>query len=78
MATTARSADEVLADAGPTVGIETVAKCFGIHRVTAYELAKRGELGVPVLRLGRRLRVPTAELRRVLGIGADEVGGDAA
>lgn len=67
------SADELLANAGPTVTISTVAKCFNIHRQTAYERARRGELGVPVLRLGRTLRVPTAELRRVLGL-AD--GGD--
>lgn len=61
--------DALLADAGPTVSITTVAKCFKIHRTTAYELAARGELGVPVLKLGRSLRVPTAELRRVLGMG---------
>lgn len=72
-------AERLLAEAGPTVGIELVAKCFGIHRTTAYEFAKRGELGVPVLRVGRRLRVPTAELRRVLGLneGDDNLGGAA-
>ena len=68
MARTTVAAERLLAAAGPTVSIETVAKCYGIHRTTGYELARRGELGVPVLRLGRRLRVPTAELRRVLGI----------
>lgn len=68
------SADKLLADAGPTVSISTVAQCFGIHRQTAYERARRGDLGVPVLRLGRTLRVPTAELRRVLGLAAG--GGD--
>lgn len=57
-----------LAGAGHTVDIPLVARCFGIHRTTAYDLAKRGELGVPVLRLGRALRVPTAELRRVLAL----------
>lgn len=76
----ANTADRLLADAGPTVSIPTVAKCFGIHRVTAYDLAQRGELGVTVLRLGRTLRVPTAELRRVLGLadsGGDDLGGAA-
>lgn len=77
------STDRLLADAGPTVSITTVAKCFKIHRTTAYELAQRGELGVPVLRLGRTLRVPTAELRRVLGLtetaaAGETYGGDAA
>lgn len=76
--TAARSADRLLADAGPTVSITTAARCLGIHRTTAYGLAARGELGVPVLRLGRGRRVPTAELRRVLGIREDGAGGDAA
>jgi hypothetical protein len=56
----------LLADAGPTVSINTVAKCFGVCRSTAYELAARDQLGVPVLRLGRSLRVPTAAVRRAL------------
>lgn len=70
--------DRLLAEAGPTVSISTVAKAFGIHRTTAYELARSGELGVPVLKLGRTLRVPTAELRRVLAIDEEQHGGGAA
>lgn len=70
--------EAVLADAGPTVSIPVVAKCFHIHKTTAYELAQRGELGVRVLRLGRTLRVPTADLRRVLGLSDDgDLGGAA-
>jgi len=53
------------------------AKLLGIHPKTAYDLAARGELGVPVLRLGRKLRVPTAELKRVLGL-VEQRGGGAA
>lgn len=68
MARGTHPADRVLDGAGLTVGIEDVAKCFGIARGTAYDLANRGELGVRVLRLGKRLRVPTADLRRVLGL----------
>lgn len=49
MARRSAPADRLLADAGATVSITTVAKCFGIHRSTAYELAQRDELGVPVL-----------------------------
>lgn len=74
---TIKGVEELLREAGLTVDIPTVARCYGIHRVTAYELAKRDELGVPVLRLGRTLRVPTAELRRVLGLEV-EPEGDAA
>lgn len=74
MARSTNAADHLLAEAGPTVSITTLAKCYGIHRTTAYDLAQRGELGVPVLRLGRTLRVPTAELRRVLGLSTADAG----
>jgi hypothetical protein len=68
----------LLADAGPTVSVPLAGRCMGLHRATAYEKAARGELGVTVLRLGRTLRVPTAELRRVLGLGERDEGGSAA
>lgn len=68
--TSNREAERLLEDAGPTISISEAAQCFGIHRTTAYELAKRDELGVPVMRLGRTWRVPTAEVRRVLGLPA--------
>jgi hypothetical protein len=73
-ASRARTLFALLDDAGPTVSVPVAGRCLGINRATAYELAARNELGVPVLRLGRSLRVPTAELRRVLGLG--ELGGD--
>jgi len=72
MARAPHPAARVLDSAGPTVGVEDVAKCYGISRATAYNLAKRGELGVRVLQLGKRLRVPTADLRRVLGLDDDQ------
>lgn len=68
----------LLADAGPTVSVPLAGRCLGVNRSTAYELAARDELGVPVLRLGRSLRIPTAELRRVLGLGERDEGGSAA
>lgn len=40
-----------------TLNIEDVAKLLGINRSTAYELARRDELPVPVIRLGRRMVV---------------------
>jgi excisionase family DNA binding protein len=58
---------DVLADAGPTVSISQAAKVLGISRAHAYALAKRGELGVRVLRLGSRWVIPTAELQRLVG-----------
>jgi excisionase family DNA binding protein len=51
-----------------SVDLVTAAKALGIGRTTAYQLARSGDLPVPVLRLGVRYRVPTAALLQVLGI----------
>lgn len=53
----------------PTVTVEEAAGFLGIARGSAYEAARRGDL--PTIRVGRRLLVPTAALRRMLGM--DEV-----
>jgi excisionase family DNA binding protein len=37
---------------------------FGICANTAYDAAKRGE--IPTVRIGRRLRVPTAAMERMM------------
>ena len=49
-----------------TATIEEVAATFGIARSTAYELAKRDALPIPVIRLGRRMVVSRDLLARVL------------
>jgi excisionase family DNA binding protein len=49
-----------------TVSLSEAAKVLGIHRSTAWELYKRGEFPVPVLRLGKRLRVTKLQLQRYL------------
>lgn len=43
------------------------AKALGIGRTLAYDLAKRGEFPVRVLRIGNRYRVTRADLLRYLG-----------
>jgi excisionase family DNA binding protein len=48
----------------PTVSIEEASIVLGISRWAAYQAAKTGEL--PTVRFGRRVRVPTAALRRML------------
>jgi len=48
----------------PTVTVERAAQILGIGRASGYEAVRRGEL--PVIRLGRRLVVPTARLRQML------------
>ncbi|MEU3906335.1 integrase [Streptomyces goshikiensis] len=55
-----------------TVDLETAGRAFGLKRSTTYTLAKRGELPVRTLRLGRALRVVTAELHQALGVRSQE------
>jgi excisionase family DNA binding protein len=49
-----------------TLTIEETAQLLGINRSTAYDLAKRDALPVPVIRLGRRMVVGRAALERLL------------
>ncbi len=49
-----------------TMNIPEYAALHGISRGLAYELAKRDELPVRVLRFGRRLCVSRAEVMRLL------------
>lgn len=50
------------------VDVVTAGEVLGMGRTAAYEMARRGDFPVPVLRLGRRYRVATAHLRELLGI----------
>lgn len=60
----------------PTCDVETAAGLLGISRTLAYQEGRKGSLaGVPVLRVGSRLRVVTAPLLDVLclsDVEADE------
>ena len=49
-----------------TLSIDEVAKRLGIDRSNAYRLARRDELPIPVIRIGRRLFVSEAALDLVL------------
>lgn len=49
----------------PTVTVTHAARLLGVSRAAAYTAAQRGE--IPVIRIGRRLVVPTADLCRLLG-----------
>ena len=60
-------------DLPPFVGVEQAAAVLGISRTSAYSLARRwertnGNEGLPVVRLGRTLRVPAAALARMADI----------
>ncbi|MEU8030925.1 helix-turn-helix domain-containing protein [Streptomyces sp. NPDC049099] len=51
-----------------SVDLRTAARAFGVCPGTAYKLIRLGTFPCPVLRLGRRYRIPTAYLLRSLGI----------
>jgi hypothetical protein len=53
----------------PTTDVETAAGLLGISRGLAYQEAAKGSLaGVPVLRVGHRLRVLSTPLLAALGL----------
>ena len=58
-----------LRDLPPTLTVEQTSELLGISRYAAYRAAATGEL--PVLRLGRRLLVPTPRLLAMLGVEND-------
>jgi len=58
-----------------TVTIPEFARRFGIARSTAYALAQREALPVPVIRMGRRLVVSRKLLERVLAGQIDRITG---
>lgn len=52
----------------PTLSVPEAGAYVGLGRSAAFDAARRGEL--PTIRFGRRLAVPTALLRQMLGIDA--------
>ncbi|SNQ47053.1 conserved hypothetical protein [Frankia canadensis] len=68
-----------LAKAPTTVPLwPTAATALGIGRTAALGLAREDRFPVTVIRAGKRWRVPTAALRRILEIDAVLDGTDAA
>ncbi len=53
----------------PTLTVDETAVILQISRSTLYDALRAGE--VPCIRVGRRVLVPTARLRDLLGLGAD-------
>jgi excisionase family DNA binding protein len=52
----------------PTMTVDEAASIMKISRASAYEAVRSGE--IPSIRIGRRIVVPTAALRRMLGLDA--------
>lgn len=54
----------------PTVSVDQYAALLGVDRSTAYDSVKTGI--VPSIRVGRRIRVPSEPVRRMLGLDVVE------
>lgn len=52
--------------AKPTLSVEQAARVLGLSRNPAYEAVKNQQ--IPSIRIGRSIKVPTASLRKMLGI----------
>ena len=50
------------------VDLPTAGRCFGLGRDASYGVAKAGDFPVPVLKLGKALRVTRASILAALGI----------
>lgn len=61
------SATVDLAALPPVLRVEEAARVLRIGRGTAYDLIRRDEFPVPVLRFGRRVVVPRRALLELLG-----------
>jgi hypothetical protein len=56
----------------PTVSLyPTAAGILGVGRSSAYEMVRTGEWPTRVLRLGKLIKVPTAELLAYVGVTDD-------
>lgn len=60
-----------------TLSLEEAARALGIGRTLAYELAQAGRFPARTIRVGRKYRVSTSDLDRVID-GDDRDGQDAA
>jgi hypothetical protein len=54
------------------IDLVTAGKVLGIGRTRAFELARRGDFPVPVLRVGHTYRVPTEPLLRLVRVMNDD------
>jgi hypothetical protein len=59
-----------------TVTVPEAAEILGVDADAAYRAVQRGEFPVQVLRVGRRLVVPAAPLRAVLGMADPELSSE--
>jgi excisionase family DNA binding protein len=66
------SASQIDLTACATISLAQAAQVLGIHRSTAWDLYRRGEFPIPVLKIGNRLRVTKAHLEDFLQSGVPQ------
>jgi excisionase family DNA binding protein len=57
-----------------TYTVPEACRLLGLSRSSGYELIRRSEFPVPVIRLGKRIVVPRAPLHELLGIDSGDGG----
>ncbi|MGH3226791.1 MAG: hypothetical protein ACRDPY_50290 [Streptosporangiaceae bacterium] len=62
--------EEAIRGLGVRTDVETAGSIFGLSRTQSYVAIQADRFPVPVIRVGRRIVVPTAPIRRLLGIEA--------
>lgn len=60
-----------MATPAPTLTIPEACELLGISTALGYSLVRENEFPVPVLRLGRTIRIPRAPLLAALGLTDD-------
>ena len=68
-----RAAAIQLAKDRTTCDLPTAGRFWGLGVSASYEAHRRGQFPCPVVKIGKRLRVPTSELLTALGIASGEV-----
>lgn len=64
--------EESIKALGVRTDLRTALEICGIGRTAGYQLAAKGELPFPVLRIGKQYVVPVRGLLEALGIPAEE------
>jgi hypothetical protein len=59
----------------PTLTLTETARAIGCGLTALRDAIRRGEIALPVLRVGSRVVVPTVAVRNLLGMEAAVVGG---
>ena len=63
---------EAIEALGATTDVATAASVMGVSEWLAHELIRRGEWPTRALRLGRRIRIPTHDLIKLLFDGGPD------